>query len=68
VKKTADLTQAVWTKSSFSDGGSNCVEVAFVDGMVAIRDSKDPAGPALIFTASEYDAFVGGIADGELRR
>ena len=68
MKKQVDLSRAVWTKSSKSNGGTNCVEVAFVDDMVAMRDSKDPAGPALIFTASEYDAFVGGIADGELRR
>jgi uncharacterized protein DUF397 len=33
-----------------------------------MRDSKNPAGPTLLFTASEYDAFVGSIADGELRR
>jgi hypothetical protein len=39
--------------------------VAFVDGVVAVRDSKDPAGPALVFTPAEWDAFVGGAKDGE---
>jgi hypothetical protein len=32
---------------------------------VAVRDSKDPAGPVLVFTAPEWDAFVGGAKDGE---
>jgi hypothetical protein len=67
MKKSVDLTGAVWTKSSLSDGGSNCVEVAFIHGMVAIRDSKDPSGPALAFTEGEYEAFVGGLLGGELR-
>jgi hypothetical protein len=41
------------------------VEVAFVDGDVAVRDSKDPSGPALVFSAGEWAAFVGGVAAGE---
>jgi hypothetical protein len=61
-----DLASATWRKSTrsgpFTD---NCVEVAFVSGVVAVRDSKDPAGPALVFTAAEWDAFVGGAKDGE---
>jgi len=44
------------------------VEVAFVDKAIAVRDSKNPAGPALIFTADEWDAFVGGAKDGEFDR
>jgi hypothetical protein len=43
----------------------NCVEVAFVDDAIAVRDSKNPSGPALIFTAAEWDAFVHGAKDGE---
>ena len=61
-----DLGRAVWRKSSrsgpFTD---NCVEVAFVDDAIAVRDSKNPTGPVLIFTASEWDAFVDGAKDGE---
>jgi hypothetical protein len=61
-----DPGQAVWRKSRrsgpFTD---NCVEVAFVDGTVAVRDSKDPSGPVLVFTRAEWDAFVGGAKDGE---
>jgi hypothetical protein len=41
------------------------VEVAFVDGQVAVRDSKNPTGPTLVFTAAEWTAFVGGVAAGE---
>ncbi len=68
MKQHVDLTGAVWKRSSRSSGGNNCVEVAFVSGIVAIRDSKNPTGPALVFTTPEYGAFVGGVADGELRR
>jgi hypothetical protein len=61
-----DLTQARWRKSSRSTGaGGNCVEVAFLEGAVAVRDSKDPDGPALVFTPSEWDAFTGGTKHGE---
>lgn len=38
-----------WSKSSYSDNGANCVEVAFVPGGVLTRDSKDPDGPTLTF-------------------
>jgi hypothetical protein len=49
-----------------SGDGANCVEVASLpDGGRAVRDSKDPAGPVLRFTASEWDAFIGGAKDGE---
>jgi hypothetical protein len=41
------------------------VEVAFVDGAIAVRDSRNPTGPVLLFTRSEWDAFVGGAKDGE---
>lgn len=61
-----DLTQATWVKSTRSSGNcDNCVEVAFVDGAVAVRDSKDRQGPALIYTRDEWDAFLGGVKDGE---
>ena len=64
-----DLTGAAWRKSSFSSGnGGACVEVAIVPGgtagsgrLVALRDSKDPVGPALVFTAEEWRAFLSGV-------
>ena len=61
-----DLSRARWSKSTRSGSQcDNCVEVAFVDGAIAVRDSRNPDGPALIFTAAEWDAFVGGAKDGE---
>jgi hypothetical protein len=61
-----DLSNAQWIKSApRGSGRDNCVEVAFVDEAIAVRDSKNPTGPALIFTAAEWDAFVGGAKDGE---
>ena len=58
---------AQWKKSSRSNGngGNNCVEVALLEGGAAVRHSKDPTGPALLFTAAEWAAFVGGAKDGE---
>jgi hypothetical protein len=61
-----DLSKAQWHKSTRSGPNcDNCVEVAFVDGAIAVRDSKQPNGPALIFTPGEWDAFVAGAKDGE---
>ncbi|MEH1102625.1 DUF397 domain-containing protein [Micromonospora sp. CPCC 205561] len=59
-----DLAGAVWRKSTRSGGsGGNCVEVADnLPGVVGVRDSKDPYGPALAFTPRAWSAFVGGVA------
>ncbi len=51
-------------KSSFSEGGGDCVEVAAVSG-VAVRDSKDPDGPSLWFSTAEWSAFLLGVLAGE---
>lgn len=60
---------AVWRKSRRSgSNGASCVEVAAVDRSVAVRDSKDPDGPALAFTSKEWDSFVGRVKDGTFDR
>ena len=61
-----DLTNAVWRKSSRSSGGSaNCVELA-TDGTTwaAIRDSKDPAGPALVFPRRSLNSLLLQVKEG----
>jgi hypothetical protein len=61
-----DTDTAAWRKSPKSGGYSdNCVEIAPIAGGVAVRDSKNPDGPALLYTRDEWAAFVGGVKDGE---
>ena len=61
-----NLDGAEWRKSNRSGPDShNSVEVAFVDGAIAVRDSRNPTGPVLLFTQGEWDAFVEGAKDGE---
>jgi hypothetical protein len=56
----------VWQKFSRSGGGGECVEVAYLaDGGRTVRDSKDPAGPALRFIPAEWAAFTAEVRDGE---
>jgi hypothetical protein len=63
-----DLNSAQWRKSSLSGSCDNCVEVAFVGEAIAVRDSKDPSRPALLYTRAEWDAFIGGVRGGEFDR
>jgi Domain of unknown function (DUF397) len=60
-----DLSRAVWRKSTRSNNGGACVEVATLQGIVAVRDSKDPDGAALVFSPQEWQAFTTGVAGGE---
>lgn len=61
-----DLSGARWFKSSRSQGQDACVEVAHLNGgRVGVRDSKNPGGGALVFTSSEWDAFLAGARGGE---
>jgi hypothetical protein len=62
-----DLSAAAWRKASrSSDNGGQCVEVAMnLPEVVAVRDSKDPDGPKLLFTCPEWKAFVNGLKAGE---
>jgi hypothetical protein len=61
-----DLSFAQWHTSTRSGGNGACVEVArSLPGAVAVRDSKDRSGPALTFTASQWQAFTARARDGE---
>ncbi|MDH6705425.1 hypothetical protein P3T27_002135 [Kitasatospora sp. MAA19] len=60
------LSDTVWIKSSYSQNGGNCVEVApGVPGVMPVRDSKDPEGPALVFPAGAWESFVTAVQAGE---
>ena len=61
----ADLTRAACRKSSTSSGGgSNCVEVAQLPGRIAIRDSKNPEGSALLVTSATFRELTDGTSRG----
>jgi hypothetical protein len=61
-----DLQDAVWRKSQLSNSQGACVELADLPGgAVAVRNSRFPGGPALIYSRAEIDAFIRGAKDGE---
>ncbi|MFJ2760266.1 DUF397 domain-containing protein [Streptomyces prasinus] len=54
-----DLTEAIWAKSSHSGGQGECLELAHdVPALAPIRDSKDPAGPVIVFGRDAWHAFL----------
>lgn len=60
------ITGVMWTKSARSNQSGNCVEVAQLpDGSVAVRNSRHPGGPALVYTRAEMAAFVEGAKGGD---
>jgi hypothetical protein len=60
------LQGVTWQKSGRSNPSGNCVECAALpDGGVAVRNSRDPEGPALIYTPAEIQAFILGVRDGD---
>ncbi|PWR14575.1 DUF397 domain-containing protein [Micromonospora sicca] len=62
---SVDLSGARWKKSSRSSGNGQCVEVAELVDAVALRDSKDPTGPALLVGREGWMNFLAGAKDGQ---
>ncbi|MGE5286480.1 MAG: DUF397 domain-containing protein [Micromonosporaceae bacterium] len=63
---TSQIPSAVWLKSQRSNPSGNCVEMARLpEGVIAMRNSRYPDGPALLYTVAEMDAFIRGIKDGD---
>ncbi|WP_333744792.1 DUF397 domain-containing protein [Streptomyces ardesiacus] len=62
-----ELKGVCWIKASRSDGVNECIEVAEVGENIAVRNSRDPQGPALVFTRGELSAFADGVRKGEFR-
>ncbi|MGW7756958.1 DUF397 domain-containing protein [Streptomyces violaceusniger] len=60
---TPDLSTAAWCKSSYSNNdGGDCVEIADnFPGLVPVRDSKRPDGPALLFPAGSWATFIASL-------
>ncbi|MFE4513151.1 DUF397 domain-containing protein [Kitasatospora sp. NPDC056783] len=66
MSENVDLTGASWSKSSYSGNGGQCVEVASgFPGLMPVRDSKDPDGPALVFRGEDWRSFVAAVRSGE---
>jgi len=62
----AELAGVTWRKSRRSNSSGNCVEMASLsDGQVAVRNSRFPDGPALVYTGAEIEALVLGAKDGD---
>jgi hypothetical protein len=61
------LPPVTWRKSRRSNPSGNCVEIAELPGGagIAVRNSRFPDGPALIYTPAEIAAFIQGVRDGE---
>ncbi|MGX1809439.1 DUF397 domain-containing protein [Nocardia sp. NPDC055321] len=59
-----DLSEAQWFKSTYSESGGQCVEVAFLaPDAVGVRDSKNPAAGALVFSSAQWAAFTSAVSN-----
>jgi hypothetical protein len=68
-QQSGNNSTPTWIKSSLSAYNGNCVQVAGLeDDTIRVRDSKHPKGAVLSFTPAEWDAFIGGVHNGEFDR
>jgi hypothetical protein len=58
-----DFSRVQWHKSSRSSASGQCVQVAHLDQTIAVRDSKNPRGPRLVFTRQAWKAFIHSVKD-----
>jgi Domain of unknown function (DUF397) len=63
-----ERTGLAWLKAQSSSHNGQCVEIASAASKIAIRDSKDPDGPILVYTTAEFKAFLDGARNGEFDR
>ena len=61
----AERRELFWLKAHCSTANGQCVEIASTVGKIAMRDSKDPDGPILVYTPTEFSAFLEGARNGE---
>ncbi|GAA4815648.1 DUF397 domain-containing protein [Streptomyces ziwulingensis] len=69
IRSSTELHGVRWLRSSYSTGANNCVETARPQagpraGLLAVRDSKNPAGPALLFSPGSWTEFTAGLCHG----
>jgi Domain of unknown function (DUF397) len=67
----ASTLPVAWLKSSHSDAGAQCVEYGILDadpGLIAIRDSKNPTGPALLFSTDAVNSFIAAVKAGQFNQ
>ena len=63
----SDIRRAEWSKSSHSSANGQCIQVARnLPGVVAVRDSKNPGGPKLMFSPADWRTFLSGVKSGDL--
>ncbi|MFG3409609.1 DUF397 domain-containing protein [Streptomyces sp. NPDC048142] len=68
MKSNVDLSNAEWAKSEMSNGGNNCLEVAFVGDVVALRDSVDVGDPdaaVLVVSRRDYELYTQSVQAGQ---
>jgi Domain of unknown function (DUF397) len=64
----AERAELNWVKAKRSGSNGQCIEIASAADKIAIRDSKDPDGPILVYTPGEFKAFLHGTQNGEFDR